>query len=85
MSATIVTHKVTKDRKVAPRFSTFPCPICEHEFTTVVKTAEARRRRRCLGCEQEFTTYEVHYPNEHGGDRKSPAFTERKKQMEMPS
>ncbi len=40
------------------------CPYCEHDETQVVETRESdeggviRRRRRCLGCEKRFTTYE---------------------------
>jgi transcriptional repressor NrdR len=40
------------------------CPFCAHEETQVVETRESdegdviRRRRRCLQCEQRFTTYE---------------------------
>lgn len=40
------------------------CPYCSHEDTQVVETRESdeggviRRRRRCLGCEKRFTTYE---------------------------
>jgi transcriptional repressor NrdR len=40
------------------------CPFCGHGETQVVETRESddgdlvRRRRRCGGCEQRFTTYE---------------------------
>jgi len=40
------------------------CPFCIHPETQVVETRESdegdvvRRRRRCLGCEKRFTTYE---------------------------
>lgn len=40
------------------------CPYCEHDDTQVVETRESdeggviRRRRRCLGCDKRFTTYE---------------------------
>jgi transcriptional repressor NrdR len=40
------------------------CPYCGHEDTQVVETRESdeggviRRRRRCLGCDKRFTTYE---------------------------
>ena len=40
------------------------CPFCSHVDTQVVETRESdegdvvRRRRRCLGCEKRFTTYE---------------------------
>jgi transcriptional repressor NrdR len=40
------------------------CPFCSHDETQVVETRESdegdviRRRRRCLGCEKRFTTYE---------------------------
>jgi transcriptional repressor NrdR len=40
------------------------CPYCEHDETQVVETRESdeggviRRRRRCLGCDKRFTTYE---------------------------
>ena len=40
------------------------CPFCSHGDTQVVETREGdegdvvRRRRRCLGCEKRFTTYE---------------------------
>ena len=40
------------------------CPYCGHGETQVVETRESdegdvvRRRRRCLGCEKRFTTYE---------------------------
>ena len=40
------------------------CPFCSHEDTQVVETRESdegdvvRRRRRCLGCDKRFTTYE---------------------------
>ncbi len=40
------------------------CPYCTHEETQVVETRESdegdviRRRRRCLGCDKRFTTYE---------------------------
>ena len=40
------------------------CPFCAHLETQVVETRESdegdviRRRRRCSGCEQRFTTYE---------------------------
>ncbi|MFY7855812.1 MAG: transcriptional regulator NrdR [Rubrivivax sp.] len=40
------------------------CPFCAHDDTQVVETRESdeggviRRRRRCLGCEKRFTTYE---------------------------
>ena len=40
------------------------CPYCHNEDTQVVDSREAedgatiRRRRRCLGCEKRFTTYE---------------------------
>ena len=40
------------------------CPYCDHEDTQVVETRESdeggviRRRRRCLGCDKRFTTYE---------------------------
>jgi len=40
------------------------CPYCSHGDTQVVETRESdegdvvRRRRRCLGCDRRFTTYE---------------------------
>ncbi len=40
------------------------CPFCNGEDTQVAETRESdegdvvRRRRRCLGCEKRFTTYE---------------------------
>lgn len=40
------------------------CPYCGHDDTQVVETRESdeggviRRRRRCLGCDKRFTTYE---------------------------
>jgi transcriptional repressor NrdR len=40
------------------------CPFCSHEETQVAETRESdegdaiRRRRRCLKCDQRFTTYE---------------------------
>lgn len=40
------------------------CPFCSHNETQVVETRDSdegdviRRRRRCLGCEKRFTTYE---------------------------
>ena len=40
------------------------CPFCGHLETQVVETRESyegdviRRRRRCLGCDKRFTTYE---------------------------
>lgn len=40
------------------------CPFCSHAETQVVETRDSdegdviRRRRRCLGCEKRFTTYE---------------------------
>ncbi|HEY1091741.1 MAG TPA: transcriptional regulator NrdR [Burkholderiaceae bacterium] len=40
------------------------CPFCSHSETQVAETREAdegdviRRRRRCLGCDKRFTTYE---------------------------
>jgi transcriptional repressor NrdR len=40
------------------------CPFCSHDDTQVVETRESeegdaiRRRRRCLGCDKRFTTYE---------------------------
>ncbi|MDC6165854.1 transcriptional regulator NrdR [Paucibacter sp. XJ19-41] len=40
------------------------CPFCSHAETQVVETRESdegdvvRRRRRCLGCDKRFTTYE---------------------------
>jgi len=40
------------------------CPFCAHAETQVAETRESdegdvvRRRRRCLGCERRFTTYE---------------------------
>ncbi len=40
------------------------CPFCSHTETQVVETRESdegdvvRRRRRCLGCDKRFTTYE---------------------------
>jgi len=40
------------------------CPYCSHDDTQVVETRESdegdviRRRRRCLGCDKRFTTYE---------------------------
>ena len=40
------------------------CPYCAHTDTQVVETRESdegdvvRRRRRCLGCDKRFTTYE---------------------------
>jgi transcriptional repressor NrdR len=40
------------------------CPFCGHHDTQVMETRVSdegdsiRRRRRCLGCEQRFTTYE---------------------------
>ncbi len=40
------------------------CPFCSHDETQVVETRESdegdviRRRRRCLGCDKRFTTYE---------------------------
>ena len=40
------------------------CPYCDHDETQVVETRESdeggviRRRRRCLGCDKRFTTYE---------------------------
>lgn len=40
------------------------CPFCGSDETQVVETRESdegdviRRRRRCLGCEKRFTTYE---------------------------
>ncbi|CAD5372079.1 transcriptional repressor of nrd genes [Rubrivivax sp. A210] len=40
------------------------CPFCSHQETQVVETRESdegdviRRRRRCLGCDKRFTTYE---------------------------
>ncbi len=40
------------------------CPYCNHEDSQVVETRESdeggvvRRRRRCLGCEKRYTTYE---------------------------
>ena len=40
------------------------CPFCAHEDTQVAETRESdegdvvRRRRRCLGCDRRFTTYE---------------------------
>lgn len=47
------------------------CPFCGHEETQVVETRESdegdviRRRRRCMGCDKRFTTYEraeIEYP-----------------------
>lgn len=41
------------------------CPFCKHPDTQVVDTRESedgdtiRRRRRCLGCDKRFTTYEM--------------------------
>ncbi|OYU27089.1 transcriptional regulator NrdR [Paucibacter aquatile] len=40
------------------------CPFCNHGETQVAETRESdegdvvRRRRRCLGCDKRFTTYE---------------------------
>ncbi|MDC8784482.1 transcriptional regulator NrdR [Roseateles koreensis] len=40
------------------------CPFCSHHETQVSETRESdegdvvRRRRRCLGCDKRFTTYE---------------------------
>lgn len=40
------------------------CPFCSHAETQVSETRDSdegdviRRRRRCLGCEKRFTTYE---------------------------
>ncbi len=40
------------------------CPFCSHAETQVSETRESdegdvvRRRRRCLGCDKRFTTYE---------------------------
>lgn len=40
------------------------CPFCNHAETQVAETRESdegdvvRRRRRCLGCDRRFTTYE---------------------------
>jgi len=40
------------------------CPFCSHSETQVAETRESdegdvvRRRRRCLGCDKRFTTYE---------------------------
>lgn len=40
------------------------CPFCSHAETQVAETRDSdegdviRRRRRCLGCEKRFTTYE---------------------------
>jgi transcriptional repressor NrdR len=40
------------------------CPYCSHEDTQVVETRDSdeggavRRRRRCMGCDKRFTTYE---------------------------
>ena len=40
------------------------CPYCGHTESQVVETRESdegdstRRRRRCMGCEKRFTTYE---------------------------
>lgn len=40
------------------------CPFCQHEETQVIDTRASeegdsiRRRRRCSGCDQRFTTYE---------------------------
>ncbi|MBL8318266.1 MAG: transcriptional repressor NrdR [Burkholderiaceae bacterium] len=40
------------------------CPFCSHDESQVVETRESdegdviRRRRRCLGCDKRFTTYE---------------------------
>ncbi|MCV2365992.1 transcriptional regulator NrdR [Paucibacter sp. DJ1R-11] len=40
------------------------CPFCSHGETQVAETRESdegdvvRRRRRCLGCDKRFTTYE---------------------------
>ena len=40
------------------------CPFCSHTETQVSETRESdegdvvRRRRRCLGCDKRFTTYE---------------------------
>ncbi|MEA5098212.1 MAG: transcriptional regulator NrdR [Burkholderiaceae bacterium] len=40
------------------------CPFCQHEDTQVIDTRVSdegdsiRRRRRCVGCDQRFTTYE---------------------------
>jgi transcriptional repressor NrdR len=40
------------------------CPYCGHAESQVVETRESdegdatRRRRRCMGCEKRFTTYE---------------------------
>ena len=40
------------------------CPFCSHAETQVAETRESdegdviRRRRRCLGCDKRFTTYE---------------------------
>ncbi|MCV2361201.1 MULTISPECIES: transcriptional regulator NrdR [Roseateles] len=40
------------------------CPFCSHTETQVAETRESdegdvvRRRRRCLGCDKRFTTYE---------------------------
>lgn len=40
------------------------CPFCNHPDTQVAETREAdegsyvRRRRRCMGCERRFTTFE---------------------------
>lgn len=40
------------------------CPFCAHADTQVIETRDAdegasvRRRRRCLGCDKRFTTYE---------------------------
>ncbi|MFN3296229.1 MAG: transcriptional regulator NrdR [Caldimonas sp.] len=48
------------------------CPFCGHEETQVVETRESdegdviRRRRRCMGCDKRFTTYEraeIEYPS----------------------
>ncbi|GIX23450.1 MULTISPECIES: transcriptional regulator NrdR [Caldimonas] len=47
------------------------CPFCNHDETQVVETRESdegdviRRRRRCMGCDKRFTTYEraeIEYP-----------------------
>jgi transcriptional repressor NrdR len=40
------------------------CPFCSHSETQVAETRESdegdvvRRRRKCLGCDKRFTTYE---------------------------
>lgn len=39
------------------------CPFCRHEDTSVIDSRASqqfviRRRRKCLGCERRFTTYE---------------------------